>query len=324
MPFRLRITLIFLALLLLSIITIPLIYPVAELETVPLRQLAGPDATFAEVAGVNLHYSDSGTAPPTLLLLHGFGSSTFSWHKLEVPLSREARVIAFDRPGFGFSERPAVTTTSNPYTPEAQVALTLGLMERLNVQRAVLIGSSEGAAVAVRVALAAPERIAGLVLVGPALSSSGPPGWVRALFNTPQATRMGPVIMRQFAEDPGRELLRRSYADPERLTEADIAGYERPWQSPNWDRALWEVTKANGPTDLFPQLGALNVPTLVVTGAGDGLVPPEVSRRAANAIPDATFASLPDCGHLPQEECPQKLLGAVTPWLSNLQVSAQN
>lgn len=324
MPFRLRITLIFLALLLLAVVTIPLIYPVTDLTATPLRQLAGTDASFADVDGIDLHYSDSGSAPPTLLLLHGFGSSTFGWRKLEAPLSREARVIAFDRPGFGFSERSLVTGSSNPYTPEAQVTLTLGLMGRLNVQRAVLLGSSEGAAVAVGVALAAPERVAGLILIGPALSSSGPPAWVRPLFNTPQATRMGPVIMRQFAEDPGRELLRRAYADPERLTEADIVGFERPWQSPDWDRALWEVTKANGSTDLFPKLGSLNVPTLVVTGAEDGIVPPEVSRRAADTIPDATFESLADCGHVPQEECPQKFLGAVMPWLNSLQVSAKN
>ncbi len=324
MPFRLRLTLIFLALLVLSLITVPLIYPVAELETTPLRQLAGKGATFAEVDGINLHYSEIGSAPPTLLLLHGFGSSTFSWRKVTTPMGDRARVIAFDRPGFGFSARPAVTATSNPYTPEAQVALTLGLMDRLNVQRAVLMGSSEGAAVAVRVALAAPERVAGLLLVSPALSSGGPPAWARALFNTPQAARMGPVIMRQFAEEPGRELLRRAYADPKRLSEADIAGFERPWRSPNWDRALWEVTKANGPSDLFSRLGDLRVPTLVVTGAADGVVPPEISRRAADAIQGATFASLPDCGHLPQEECPNKFLSAVTPWLNKAQNSATN
>lgn len=335
MPFRLRLTLIFFVLLLLSVVIVPLLFPVPELITKPVRELAGANARFAEVSGVDLHYTDlhgtnlnsnlntglnteAGRAQPALVLLHGFSSSTFSWRKVAGPLSANARVVAFDRPGFGFTERPAVTKGANPYTPQAQVDLTLGLLDRLNLERAVLVGSSAGGAVAVQLALAHPERVAGLVLVDPVLSSGGPPAWVRGLLNTPQASRLGPYFMRQQADQPGLELLRRAYADPAQLTAADLAGFERPWQSRNWDVALWEVTKATRPTDLFPQLASLNVPTLVVNGAADGVVPPELSARAAAAIPGAEHRVLKDCGHLPQEECPQKFLAAVTPWLNTL------
>lgn len=323
MPFRLRLTVIFFAVLLVSAAVLPLLYPIPELETVPPQSLAVASDEFAEVNGVDLRYTDSGadtgTAPPTLLLLHGFGSSVFSWRKVIDTLGQQARVIAFDRPGFGLSERPAVTQTQNPYNPEAQVALSLGLLDELGIDRAVLVGHSAGAAVAVNFALAHPERVAGLVLVDPALQSGGPPGLVRALSKTPQATRIGPYLMRPFADEAGLELLRRAYADPSRLTDADIAGYQRPLQTDNWDQALWEVTKANRPEDLFPRLGELGVPTLVVSGAEDSIVPLEQSQRAADGVAGAELEVLQDCGHVPQEECPQKFLAAVTPWLNTLQ-----
>ena len=318
MPFRLRLTLIFLALLLLFAVTVPLIVPVPELKTVPVRQLAGQGARFTEVGGVGLHYTQTGNPPPDLVLLHGFGSSTFSWRKVAGPLGEAAQVTAFDRPGFGFSERPAVTDARNPYTPEAQVDLTLGLLDALGVQRAVLVGHSAGGAAAVEVALAHPERVAGLVLVDPTLRSGGPSALVRAVFNTPQASRLGPYIVRQFAEEPGLELLRRAYADPDTLTDADIAGYQRPFQATNWDRALWEVTKANRPMNLLPRLGELDVPTLVVAGAEDEIVPLEQHEQVAAAIPGAELEVLAGCGHAPQEECPQKFLEAVKPWLEGL------
>jgi len=318
MPFRLRLTLIFFALLLLSALVVPLIVPVPELVTVAVRRLAPAEGRFAEVGGTELFYTQVGSAPPTLLLLHAFGSSSFSWRKVTQPLGARAEVVAFDRPGFGFSERPAVTADFNPYAPPAQVDLTLGLMDVLEVPRAVLVGHAAGGAVAVSFALAHPERVAGLVLVGPVLSSGGPSALLRGFFNTPQAARMGPLIMRQFAEEPGLELLRESYADPSRLTDADVAGYRRPLQADRWDQALWEVTKASRPTDLFPRLAELGVPTLIVSGAEDSVVPPGQRERVAESIPGAGVELLEGCGHAPQEECPQKFLAAVTPWLDTL------
>ncbi len=328
MPFRLRLTVIFFAVALLSAAVLPLLYPVPPLATVPPQNLAGANDKFAEVEGINLRYTDTGTrtdtAPPTLLLLHGFGSSVFSWRKVSETLGEQARVIAFDRPGFGLSERPAVTEAQNPYTPEAQVALSLGLLDTLGIDKAVLVGNSAGGAVAVNFALAHPKRVAGLVLVDAALRSGGPSGLVRALFNTPQATRLGPYLLRPFGDEAGLELLRRAYADPSRLTDADIAGYRRPLQADNWDKALWEVTKANRSYDLLPRLAELKVPTLVVSGAEDEIVPLEQSQEAAKDIPGAELKVLADCGHVPQEECPKKFLGVVTPWLNTLRNSAAN
>ena len=73
------------------------------------------------------------------------------------------------------------------------------------------------------------------------------------------------------------------------------------------------------PLNLFPRLAELQVPTLVMSGAADTLVPPAESERAAAAIDGATYEVFADCGHALQEECPQRFLGVVTPWLNAFQ-----
>lgn len=320
MPFRLKLTLIVFGLLALSVAVLPLILPIPELDTVPARQLAGDEGAFVTVDGLEVFYEEAGSGGTPLLLLHGFGASTFSWREVLAPLGAERRTVAFDRPAFGLTERPAVppgaTGLENPYTPEAQVALTVGLLDALGLERAVLVGNSSGGTLALQVALAHPERVAGLVLVGAAVyEGGGAPAWVRPLLHTPQMNRLGPLIMRQFGEGPGLEFLRRSYADPECVTEEVIAGYRRPLRADGWDVALWELTKASRTPDLAPRLGEVRVPTLVVSGAADAIVPPEQSQRLAQEIPGAELALLEGCGHLPQEECPEAFVAAVTAWL---------
>src|SRR5690606_16790962 len=116
------------------------------------------------------------------------------------------QVISFDRPGFGLTERPQSGdwTGTSPYSPEGHAQLTLDLMDELGVEQAVLLGHNSGAAVALEVALMAPDRVAGLVLVAPAVFNvGGPPGWLRPILGTPHMSRLGPLLMRQLAGEAG-------------------------------------------------------------------------------------------------------------------------
>lgn len=94
-----------------------------------------------------------------------------------------------------------------------------------------------------------------------------------------------------------------------------ITGYRKPLNAQNWDRGLWEHTRATKAVDLAGQLDQITVPTLVISGDFDQIVPVENSRQLAQDIQGAFLAVLPKCGHLPQEECPQDFIQAVCRFL---------
>lgn len=322
MPFRIKVSLAALTFVLTLLLVGPLVVPIPPLsDTVPAAHLADADSKFAEVNGVSVHYKTSSLTPPagapTFVLLHGFGSSTYTWHEVLDAFGALGRVIAFDRPAFGLTERPLPQTwIRNPYTPAAQVDLTLGLMDALHIDKAILVGNSAGATVAAGVALAQPGRVSGLVLVDGDIYDEGSRSRLSRLFlRTPQIDRIGPLVTRQLAGEPGTDFLRSAWSDPDKLDEATVAAYRKPLQVDNWDRALWEYTKASRPPGLERDLQRLTLPVLVVTGANDKLVAPSLSERLATELPDADLSVLDECGHVPQEECPEPFMAAVRSWL---------
>jgi len=311
--------------LLIVVLVGPFLIPVPPLEdTVPPHELADADSRFLVVDGVDVHFKTIGHGTSAFLLLHGFGASTFTWHAVWQDLGLLGRTVAYDRPGFGLTSRPVVGSGSNPYAGQTQPAIALALLDALHIDRAILIGNSAGGRVAVDIALAAPERVRALVLISPAIGTGGPSlGWLRPLMHTPQLDRLGPWFVRSI-RDTGLDVMARAWHEPERLTDAVIAGYRRPLGAHDWDRALWEVTRAPRQPLTDAELGSLSgLPTLVVTGDDDRIVAPDVSERAAAAIPDSRFEVIQQCGHVPQEECPEAFMNLMRRFLSdhNLEVA---
>jgi pimeloyl-ACP methyl ester carboxylesterase len=301
----------------------PFLVPIPPLEgTVPPQALADADSQFVEVKGVTLHTKREGEGKPALVLLHGFGASIYSWQEVMSPLAEDAYVVAFDRPAFGLTERPLPGEPAwpgyNPYSKEAQVDLTVGLMDELGISRAVLVGNSAGGTVAAETALTYPERVRGLVLVDAAIyTGGGSPAWIRPLLNTPQMRRVGPLLARRI-QSWGRDFGRSAWHDPGKIPSDYWEHYERPLQAEHWDRALWELTRSSRPSAVSDRLSELTMPTLVITGDDDRVVPTEQSVRLAESLPDAALVVIPECGHVPQEECPDAWLTAVEAFLVDL------
>lgn len=305
-----------LAILLLLVLVGPFLIPIPPLEgTKPIEQLADPDSRFIEINGLTVHYKITGQGEPTFILLHGFGASLFSWREVMTPLAEYGTVIAYDRPAFGLTERPLEWSGESPYSPQAQAALVIGLMDALNVESAILVGNSAGGTIAMQTALAHPDRVQALILVDPAVyAGGGAPAWVRPLFKTPQMRRLGPLIARQI-QVRGPELIELAWHDPSRLTPEILAGYQKPLQAENWDKALWYLTISSQESGLAERLSELTLPALVITGDDDRIVPTEQSVRLADELPDPGLVVIPQCGHVPHEECPAEFMQAVADFL---------
>jgi pimeloyl-ACP methyl ester carboxylesterase len=316
-----KITLIVLAALLVLVLVGPFLVPVPRLEnTRPVEALADPGSLFTQINTLNVHLKRRGTGEPAFILLHGFGASTFSWRELMEPLAEFGTVIAYDRPAFGLTERPLEWEGANPYTQESNINLLLGLMNAEGIDQAILVGNSAGATLATAFTLAHPERVLALVQVNAAIYQTRPDspllGW---LLGTPQMDHIGPLIARRLAGEQGDDFIRSAWFDPSPV-DADpeiIAGYRKPLMAENWDRALWEHTKATQPPGLAERLSEIQVPTLVISGAQDQIVPVELSLRLAEDIPNTQLVVIENCGHLPQEECPAPFLAAINNFLTN-------
>lgn len=297
----------------------PFLVPVPPLEnTVPPQELADSDSLFMEVNGQLLHYKVYGEGGPVFLLLHGFASNTYTWHKVVTELAQQGTVIVYDRIGFGLSARPLTWEGDNPYTQEAQVAQTIGLLDALGVGQVIMMGNSAGGTVAAAITLAHPERVQALVLVDAAIyTGGGAPPFIKPLLRTPQMRHLGPLVSRIFLAEGG-SLLDLAWHDPSLVTAEDVAAYEKPLRVENWDKSLWEFTLASAASNLPERLPELTLPVLVITGDDDRIVPTAESIRLAEDLPQAQLVIIPNTGHVPQEENPALFLEAVNSFLAGL------
>lgn len=299
----------------------PFLVPIPKLaDTVPPETLADEDSRFIEVNGIQVHYKQAGAGSPVVILLHGFGASTYSWREVIGPLSQQARVVAYDRPAFGLTERPLPGEWSglSPYSPQAQIDLLFGLMDALEIEKAILVGNSAGGSVAMNAALAKPERVQALVLVDAAVyEGNNRSTLLHWLFQTPQMDRPGLLLARSISTS-GMEILYNAWHDPSKITPEIIENYRKPLKVDHWDAAFWQLTKASLPTGLAERLDEFVLPVLVVTGDDDRIVPTASSLRLAEEIPGSGLVVFENCGHVPQEECPAAFLEAVQPFISKI------
>ncbi len=265
---------------------------------------------FLAEEGVILHYQRAGEGSPTILLLHGFGASVFSWRTVMEDLSTIGTVIAIDRTGFGLSARPLNLEAydMNPYSQIAQVRYMVALVNQTvgPEEPFILIGHSAGAAIAVLAALEYPDRVDRLVLEAPSVFAARGPSW-ESIFSDTQISLSMPIvkawIARQF-----EDLLMSSWYDPSGVTPEVVEGYKKSLRVPDWEKALQAYTLAQQNIDLASRLGTLTLPVLVISGAEDQIVPLSQSVRTAEMIPGAVLKVIPECGHIPHEEHPTQWL----------------
>lgn len=254
---------------------------------------------------------------PAVVLIHGFGGSTFSWRETIPDLASAGyRAIALDLPGFGLAAKSWERDTSHM----AQARFITAAFDALRIDRAIVIGHSMGASVAVHLAFAAPGRVGRLVLVDGAVGS-GDTGLSAVV--TPIALGIPPVrrlaqhvLRRVIGPDELTRILTSAYLDPAIVTPAVRAGYLAQIATPDWDLSLLAITRDRHRNDPPASLTTLNVPTLIVWGDQDPWIPLAEGEALRDAIPGASLTVIERSGHLPFEEQPDAFIGAILPFLA--------
>lgn len=283
----------------------------------PPQTFADKDSKFIKIDGIDIHYKESGTGSPELLLLHGMLGNIDSWSYISPGLSNNHRIIAYDRLAFGLTERPPVTDTRNPYTAEQAEALALRLMVELDIQKPVLVGHSAGGNLAVRLAVSQPEKFSGLILISPGIYTEIPPALIRELMKLSAFKSSGLNAIRSIPEQVD-ELLEQIFYDPELVTSEMRESYLKPLKAENWDIALWEYVKAQDDSKLRNELTGIKLPVLIIQGREDRVVPVSDNQRIVRMLPDASLLLLDNCGHVAHEEKPEQVIEAIIGFISRL------
>lgn len=257
---------------------------------------------FADVAGVRVHYQEVGNATdPTVVLIHGFSSSTLVWSKLFLRLADAGfRVIALDLLGYGYSGKPR----NGEYTIESQARMVVGLLQTLGIDRAHFVGSSYGGAVAATCALDYPGVVERLVLVG-AVANNDPTRY--ALLRLFALPLVGDVVSPLLIGS--RTLLRRRMKrvyDRHQLLvdELRVEARHRPLRTAGAHRAIIRTVRRWNAARIERDAHLIKQPTLLVWGEHDRDVPLANGEQLKRQIFGSRLIVFRNCGHLPHEEYP--------------------
>jgi pimeloyl-ACP methyl ester carboxylesterase len=241
---------------------------------------------------------------PDVLLLHGLGGTRASLFETAAALSRTYRVHAPDLPGFGSSCKPAL----GGYNARWFAEIMFGLMDRLEISRAHVVGNSMGGRVAIEMGLNAPERIGALGLLCPAVA------WIRRglhpivrllrpeLGLLPHTFRRSVVASQFWSMFYDRDLIDPAVAD------LVVDEFQRIYHTAGARYALLASARniyleaPFGRNGFYRRLAELQPPALFVWGSHDRLVPPAFSRHVRKVLPQAEQVTIDGCGHVPQVE----------------------
>ena len=313
--------------LLVAALIVPFLIPVETSGTKTYQEAAGSATSFAKAQGIDIYtdvtefdcQTDSDCEnPPVFILLHGFGANTFSYRFVSEPLSAYGEVIAYDRPGFGFTERPTSWEGENPYGSAGNDLILDELIAEYASSREVfLVGHSAGGTQAAQYAVDNPGAVTGLILISPAiLTTGGSPSGFNWIYSIPQLDHLGPLLVSSIASS-GMDLLDRSWFDKSKITDEIKAGYRAPLEIIGWEEGFWEFNRAPRSFDVKERLSEIKIPTLLITGDTDVVVATADTEALATMIEGSSLVVIPNSGHLAQEENPAETMKAIDDyWMS--------
>lgn len=282
--------------------------PVEDLK----KEYAKPPSKFIEVQGMQVHYRDEGKLgdPLPIVLIHGTGASLHTWEPMVAGLKDTYRVVTLDIPAFGL-------TGPNPkrdYSSEFYTLFMQDFLKALSVDSCIMGGNSLGGSIAWNYALAYPESVKKLILI----DAGGYPTEAKSM---PIAFRIArtPVLKYLLNYLGARSLAVKSvenvYADPTRVQPELVDRYYNMYLREGNRQALLDRMATSFHPDTYLKINTLQIPTLILWGEEDKLIPVENAYRFQKDLPNDTLVILKNLGHVPMEEDPKTTTDVVRSFL---------
>jgi pimeloyl-ACP methyl ester carboxylesterase len=269
-----------------------------------------------EVQDLSTRYLVAGEGPP-MVLLHGVGTSAGEWSWVLPELARSHRVYALDLPGYDGSFEPP------DYAPAFTASFIGSFLDAVGVESAVVVGNSFGGLVALHLALSEPARVSALILS----DSAGLDRTVNPALATLSFPRMGQMATALAKTPPGaaqralgRALL--MFARPWQIPSKWLNDQYRLAQLPNFIEATVATLRSTvGPSGqrevLLDELPRLQMPTLIVWGIEDRVIPYWQAQDALTRLKKGSLVLIKNCGHLPHVEQPERFVSILDGFLRN-------
>ncbi len=282
--------------------------PAAALEA----RWAPPPSAFIVVKGQRVHLRDEGPRADSspIVLIHGTSASLHTWDGWAEQLRTRRRVIRFDLPGFGLTGPNA----SGDYSDAAHARFVIDVADALGLPRFVVGGNSLGGETAWRTALLAPQRVERLILVdaaGYAFVPESIPLGFRLAYSPATSWLVETTLPRALVESSVRDV----YGEPGRVTPALVDRYFDLTLRAGNRRALVQRLAQFVPGENATRIRELKLPTLILWGGRDRLIPRANARRFAADIAGSELVLFDTLGHVPHEEDPAATLGPVRRFL---------
>ena len=267
---------------------------------------------YVDVNGMNVYYAKAGDGPP-VVLLHGLGASHLTWQENLEELAAHFTVYAMDIPGHGDSVKEGVD-----YTIDASVSFTFGFLDAMGLSSAALVGNSMGGLIALRSALAEPERITHLVLIDTAGFGKEIAPFLR-IMSLPFVGEMAEIQATRSTSN----MLRQIFAGKNIATASLTAELVRTRSLPGARSAVLKTLREG--VDIFGMkrkhrlLGSLPdllMPLMVVWGGRDRFFPVAHAYAAAEMVPSTRLLILPHSGHWPHMQEPDVFNAEVIAFLN--------
>ncbi len=257
---------------------------------------------------VNFHYLEFPGAGKDVVLLHGFASSTFTWKKLLPYLKKnDYHVLALDMKGFGWSDKPGKAK----YDPITLMKEVKNWMDVMNLKDVTFAGNSLGGSIGFLMAIEYPEMIERLVLI----DAGGYHVRENKFF---QLSFSSFLVKMFFSREKTKKIYGRFFYNKNRITDNMVDAYYNRLRAEGALDAQMAFTKSLSTFEAekyVKRLPEIKQKTLIVWGRDDKWIPLEFGYKFRRAIPNSTLVVIPECGHVPQEEYPEKTAGLIVDFI---------